>query len=77
MSIKSLQRTTLRDQCLDGLRSAITTGQLPAGQHLVETDLSAACQPWHSARGHASPGKGYWSQVPGASSACAMLMARK
>lgn len=42
MSIKSLQRTTLRDQCLDGLRSAITSGQLPAGQHLVETDLSAA-----------------------------------
>ncbi|MFC0336836.1 DNA-binding transcriptional regulator, GntR family [Kushneria avicenniae] len=42
MSIKSLQRTTLRDQCLDGLRSAITSGQLPAGHHLVETDLSAA-----------------------------------
>ncbi|WP_456268441.1 GntR family transcriptional regulator [Kushneria sp. AK178] len=42
MSIKRLQRTTLRDQCLDGLRSAITSGQLPAGHHLVETDLSTA-----------------------------------
>lgn len=42
MSIKSLQRTTLRDQCLDALRSAITTGQLPPGHHLVETDLSNA-----------------------------------
>ncbi|SPJ32029.1 GntR family transcriptional regulator [Kushneria phyllosphaerae] len=42
MSIKSLQRTTLRDQCLNALRSAITTGQLPPGHHLVETDLSNA-----------------------------------
>ncbi|ARS52201.1 GntR family transcriptional regulator [Kushneria konosiri] len=42
MSIRSLQRTTLRDQCLDGLRSAITSGQLPAGHHMVETDLSSA-----------------------------------
>ncbi|REC95353.1 GntR family transcriptional regulator [Kushneria indalinina] len=42
MSIKSLQRTTLRDQCLNGLRSAITSGQLPAGHHLVETELSEA-----------------------------------
>lgn len=42
MAIRNLERTTLRAQCLDGLRSAITSGQLPAGHHLVETELSEA-----------------------------------
>ncbi|WP_251976320.1 GntR family transcriptional regulator [Salinicola avicenniae] len=40
--IRNLKRTTLRDQCLDGLRAAITSGQLHSGQHLVETELSEA-----------------------------------
>jgi len=41
-SLKSLERTTLREQCLVALRSAITSGQLSAGEHLVETELSEA-----------------------------------
>ncbi|RKR03269.1 DNA-binding GntR family transcriptional regulator [Kushneria sinocarnis] len=40
--IRNLQRTTLRDQCLNALRSAITSGQLPTGHHLVETELAEA-----------------------------------
>ncbi|KQX62176.1 GntR family transcriptional regulator [Angustibacter sp. Root456] len=38
----TLDRTTLREQCLTMLRSAITAGELPAGTRLVETELSAS-----------------------------------
>lgn len=37
-----LKRTTLREQCLEALRAAITSGQLKPGLHLVETELSEA-----------------------------------
>jgi DNA-binding GntR family transcriptional regulator len=38
----TLDRTTLREQCLRTLRSAITAGDLTAGTRLVETELSAS-----------------------------------
>src|SRR6516225_10562750 len=49
MSVESspllrLEKTSLREQALTALRRAITTGQLPPGTHLVETDLSEAMQ---------------------------------
>ncbi|MET0703688.1 MAG: GntR family transcriptional regulator [Mycobacterium sp.] len=39
-----LEKTSLRQQALTALRRAITTGQLPPGTHLVETELSEALQ---------------------------------
>ncbi len=39
-----LEKTSLREQALTALRRAITTGQLPPGTHLVETELSDALQ---------------------------------
>jgi DNA-binding GntR family transcriptional regulator len=47
-SLLRLEKTSLREQALSALRRAITTGQLPAGTHLVETDLSEAL---HISRG--------------------------
>ena len=43
-SLLRLEKTSLREQALTALRRAITTGQLPPGTHLVETDLSEALQ---------------------------------
>ena len=43
-SLMRLEKTSLREQALTALRRAITTGQLPPGTHLVETDLSEAMQ---------------------------------
>jgi DNA-binding GntR family transcriptional regulator len=47
-SLLRLEKTSLREQALTALRRAITTGQLPPGTHLVETDLSEAL---HISRG--------------------------
>ncbi|MBM6622286.1 GntR family transcriptional regulator [Micrococcaceae bacterium RIT802] len=44
MSLGGLQKTSLRQQALSALRKAITTGELPPGKHLVETDLSEMLQ---------------------------------
>jgi DNA-binding GntR family transcriptional regulator len=41
-SLLRLERTSLREQALTALRRAITTGELPPGTHLVETELSEA-----------------------------------
>ena len=41
-SLLRLEKTSLREQALTALRRAITTGELPPGTHLVETDLSDA-----------------------------------
>jgi DNA-binding GntR family transcriptional regulator len=43
-SLLRLEKTSLREQALTALRRAITTGQLPPGTHLVETELSEALQ---------------------------------
>ena len=43
-SLLRLEKTSLRQQALTALRKAITTGQLPPGTHLVETDLSEKLQ---------------------------------
>jgi DNA-binding GntR family transcriptional regulator len=43
-SLLRLEKTSLRQQALTALRRAITTGQLPPGTHLVETDLSEQLQ---------------------------------
>lgn len=43
-SLLRLEKTSLRQQALTSLRRAITTGQLPPGTHLVETELSDALQ---------------------------------
>jgi DNA-binding GntR family transcriptional regulator len=43
-SLLRLEKTSLRQQALTALRRAITTGQLPPGTHLVETDLSDKLQ---------------------------------
>lgn len=43
-SLLRLEKTSLRQQALSALRRAITTGQLPPGTHLVETELSDALQ---------------------------------
>lgn len=43
-SLLRLEKTSLRQQALTALRRAITTGQLPPGTHLVETELSEALQ---------------------------------
>jgi DNA-binding GntR family transcriptional regulator len=47
-SLLRLEKTSLREQALTALRRAITTGQLPPGTHLVETELSEAL---HISRG--------------------------
>ena len=44
LSLLRLEKTSLRQQALTALRRAITTGELPPGTHLVETDLSDALQ---------------------------------
>ncbi|WP_420120077.1 GntR family transcriptional regulator [Nakamurella sp.] len=41
-SLGGLSRTSLREQALDQLRNAVTSGELPPGARLVETELSAA-----------------------------------
>ncbi len=38
----SLEKTSLREQALDVLRNAVTSGEIAPGTHLVETELSAA-----------------------------------
>jgi DNA-binding GntR family transcriptional regulator len=43
-SLLRLEKTSLREQALTALRRAITTGQIAAGTHLVETELSDALQ---------------------------------
>ena len=43
-SFLRLEKTSLREQALTALRRAITTGQIAAGTHLVETELSEALQ---------------------------------
>ena len=42
LSLMRLEKTSLRQQVLSALRRAITTGELPPGTHLVETELSDA-----------------------------------
>jgi DNA-binding GntR family transcriptional regulator len=48
LSLLRLEQTSLRQQALTALRRAITSGELPPGMHLVETDLSEAL---HISRG--------------------------
>lgn len=43
-ALAGLARTNLRQQALSALRQAITTGELPPGTHLVETELSERLQ---------------------------------
>src|SRR6476661_9865006 len=43
-SLLRLEKTSLRQQALTALRRAITSGELPPGTHLVETELSEALQ---------------------------------
>jgi DNA-binding GntR family transcriptional regulator len=43
-SLLRLEKTSLRQQALTALRRAITTGDLPPGTHLVETELSEKLQ---------------------------------
>lgn len=40
VSLLGLEKTSLRQQALTALRRAITTGAIPPGKHLVETELS-------------------------------------
>lgn len=40
MALSGLARTNLREQAVTALRAAVTTGELPQGKHLVETELS-------------------------------------
>lgn len=44
VTLGGLQKTSLRQQALSALRKAITTGELPPGKHLVETELSDMLQ---------------------------------
>ena len=44
LSLLRLEKTSLRQQALTALRRAITSGELPPGTHLVETELSDALQ---------------------------------
>lgn len=41
-SLSGLDRLNLREQAATALRQAITTGEIPQGKHLVETELSDA-----------------------------------
>lgn len=41
-SLSGLDRSNLREQAAHSLRKAITTGDIPQGKHLVETELSEA-----------------------------------
>jgi len=43
-SLLGLERTNLRQQAVVALRQAITSGEIPAGTHLAETDLSQRLQ---------------------------------
>ena len=40
IALSGLARTNLREQAVTALRTAVTTGELPPGRHLVETELS-------------------------------------
>jgi len=40
--LSGLAKTSLREQALDVLRNAVTSGEVAPGTHLVETELSAA-----------------------------------
>ncbi len=40
IALSGLARTNLREQAVAALRTAVTTGELPPGKHLVETELS-------------------------------------
>src|SRR4029078_3849805 len=40
--LSGLAKTSLREQALDVLRNAVTSGEIAPGTHLVETELSAA-----------------------------------
>src|SRR5512141_2140535 len=41
-SLGGLAKTSLREQALDQLRNAVTSGEIAPGTRLVETELSAA-----------------------------------
>lgn len=41
MELQGVNRQTLREQVLDLLRAAITSGRLPLGSSLIETDLAS------------------------------------
>jgi DNA-binding GntR family transcriptional regulator len=41
-SLGAIERVTRRELILDRLREAVTTGELPQGTHLAETELSAS-----------------------------------
>src|SRR6478752_10642575 len=41
-SLGGLSKTSLREQALDQLRNAVTSGELAPGTRLIETELSAA-----------------------------------
>lgn len=43
-SLLGLEKKSLREQALIALRSAITSGELEPGRHLVETELSEMLQ---------------------------------
>ena len=43
-AILGLRRTTLREQAIDSLRRAITTGELEPGSHVSEVDMAARLQ---------------------------------
>ena len=40
--LDAIERSTLRERCLDALRSAITTGRLRPGDHLNEVELASS-----------------------------------
>ena len=44
VALAGLAKVNLREQALTALRRAITTGELPPGTHLVETELSEQLQ---------------------------------
>lgn len=44
VALSGLAKVNLRQQALSALRRAITTGELPPGTHLVETELSEQLQ---------------------------------
>ena len=44
LSLLRLEKNSLRQQALTALRRAITSGELPPGMHLVETELSDTLQ---------------------------------
>ncbi|MGW5106035.1 GntR family transcriptional regulator [Nocardia sp. NPDC004123] len=44
IALLGLEKTSLRQQALSVLRKAISTGQIPPGTHLVETEISERLQ---------------------------------